>query len=163
MVAWCQESNGSIPQSQLLQVRKMHKWICDTAKSGLAYIMNLCVTLTWLCDCQCSRMSILVHPNGFWTAYSCLVIAERPRYWSMEGIQVWRTHFPDGPLIFFFFFFPPAQNFLNSSSCPEIQGFLYLKETGRKSWKKLYMFLRRSGLYCSTKGMSKASFSLNLF
>lgn len=104
MVAWCQESNGSIPQSQLLQVRKMHKWICDTAKSGLAYIMNLCVTLTWLCDCQCSRMSILVHPNGFWTAYSCLVIAERPRYWSMEGIQVWRTHFPDGPLIFFFFF-----------------------------------------------------------
>lgn len=64
---------------------------------------------------------------------------------------------------FFFFFLPPAQNFLNSSSCPEIQGFLYLKETGRKSWKKLYMFLRRSGLYCSTKGMSKASFSLNLF
>ncbi|TRY58745.1 hypothetical protein DNTS_034567 [Danionella cerebrum] len=48
------------------------------------------------------------------------------------------------------------QNFLNSSSCPEIQGFLYLKETGRKSWKKLYMFLRRSGLYYSTKGMSKA-------
>lgn len=112
MVAWCQESNGSIPQSQLLQVRKTHKWICDTAKSGLAYIMNLCVTLTWLCDCQCSRMSILVHSNSFWTAYSCLVIAERPRYWSMEGIQVWRTHFPDGPLIFFIFFFPSCTEFL---------------------------------------------------
>lgn len=47
------------------------------------------------------------------------------------------------------------QNFLNSSSCPEIQGYLYVKETGRKSWKKLYVFLRRSGLYYSTKGMSK--------
>ncbi|CDQ72087.1 unnamed protein product [Oncorhynchus mykiss] len=45
---------------------------------------------------------------------------------------------------------PPSQllqNFLNSSSCPEIQGFLYVKEMGRKSWKKLYVFLRRSGLY----------------
>lgn len=48
-----------------------------------------------------------------------------------------------------------SQNFLNSSSCPEIQGYLYLKEPGRKSWKKLYMFLRRSGLYYSTKGTSK--------
>lgn len=47
------------------------------------------------------------------------------------------------------------QNFLNSSSCPEIQGHLYMKEPGRKSWKKLYMFLRRSGLYYSTKGTSK--------
>ncbi|CAF99486.1 unnamed protein product, partial [Tetraodon nigroviridis] len=47
------------------------------------------------------------------------------------------------------------QNFLNSSSCPEIQGYLHLKEPGRKSWKKLYMFLRRSGLYFSTKGTSK--------
>ncbi|CAI5690111.1 unnamed protein product [Oreochromis niloticus] len=55
---------------------------------------------------------------------------------------------------------PPSQllqNFLNSSSCPEIQGYLYVKEPGRKSWKKLYMFLRRSGLYYSTKGTSKPS------
>uniref|UniRef100_A0A3Q4M5C3 Growth factor receptor-bound protein 10a n=1 Tax=Neolamprologus brichardi TaxID=32507 RepID=A0A3Q4M5C3_NEOBR len=53
---------------------------------------------------------------------------------------------------------PPSQllqNFLNSSSCPEIQGYLHVKEPGRKSWKKLYMFLRRSGLYYSTKGTSK--------
>ncbi|XP_038616084.1 growth factor receptor-bound protein 10 isoform X1 [Tachyglossus aculeatus] len=47
------------------------------------------------------------------------------------------------------------QNFLNSNSCPEIQGFLHVKELGRKSWKKLYVCLRRSGLYCSTKGTSK--------
>nr|XP_057902394.1 growth factor receptor-bound protein 10-like isoform X1 [Doryrhamphus excisus]XP_057902395.1 growth factor receptor-bound protein 10-like isoform X1 [Doryrhamphus excisus] len=54
------------------------------------------------------------------------------------------------------------QNFLNSSSCPEIQGYLYMKEPGRKSWKKLYMFLRRSGLYFSTKGTSKEPRHLQL-
>ncbi|XP_062342821.1 growth factor receptor-bound protein 10-like isoform X2 [Osmerus eperlanus] len=54
------------------------------------------------------------------------------------------------------------QNFLNSSSCPEIQGHLYMKEPGRKSWKKLYMFLRRSGLYYSTKGTSKEPRHLQL-
>ncbi|XP_078461151.1 growth factor receptor-bound protein 14-like isoform X2 [Lampetra fluviatilis] len=47
------------------------------------------------------------------------------------------------------------QNFMNSSSCPEIQGYLHVKEPGRKSWKKLYFFLRRSGLYFSTKGTSR--------
>lgn len=51
----------------------------------------------------------------------------------------------------------PFQNFLASTSCPEIQGYLYVKELGRKSWKKVYMFLRRSGVYCSTKGTSKVT------
>ncbi|XP_036848862.1 growth factor receptor-bound protein 10 isoform X3 [Manis javanica] len=54
------------------------------------------------------------------------------------------------------------QNFLNSSSYPEIQGFLHVKELGRKSWKKLYVCLRRSGLYCSTKGASKEPRHLQL-
>ncbi|XP_029445580.1 growth factor receptor-bound protein 10 isoform X2 [Rhinatrema bivittatum] len=54
------------------------------------------------------------------------------------------------------------QNFLNASSCPEIQGFLYVKELGRKSWKKLFVCLRRSGLYCSTKGTSKEPRHLQL-
>ncbi|XP_031194109.1 growth factor receptor-bound protein 10 isoform X6 [Mastomys coucha] len=54
------------------------------------------------------------------------------------------------------------QNFLNSSSCPEIQGFLQVKEVGRKSWKKLYVCLRRSGLYYSTKGTSKEPRHLQL-
>ncbi|XP_007232099.1 growth factor receptor-bound protein 10 isoform X1 [Astyanax mexicanus] len=60
---------------------------------------------------------------------------------------------------------PPSQllqTFLNSSSYPEVQGYLYVKETGRKSWKKLYMFLRRSGLYFSTKGTSKEPRHLQL-
>ncbi|XP_017325798.3 growth factor receptor-bound protein 14 isoform X1 [Ictalurus punctatus] len=47
------------------------------------------------------------------------------------------------------------QTFLNSSTCPEIHGFLYSKEQGRKSWKKFYFVLRRSGLYFSNKGTSK--------
>ncbi|KAM6156711.1 LOW QUALITY PROTEIN: growth factor receptor-bound protein 10 [Erethizon dorsatum] len=54
------------------------------------------------------------------------------------------------------------QNFLNSSSCPEIQGFLHVKDLGRKSWKKLYVCLRRSGLYFSTKGTSKEPRHLQL-
>ncbi|KAG7219801.1 hypothetical protein INR49_005822 [Caranx melampygus] len=47
------------------------------------------------------------------------------------------------------------QNLLRSGTCPEIQGFLQVKEAGKKTWKKVYFFLRRSGLYCSTKGSSK--------
>nr|XP_057922296.1 growth factor receptor-bound protein 7 [Doryrhamphus excisus]XP_057922297.1 growth factor receptor-bound protein 7 [Doryrhamphus excisus] len=47
------------------------------------------------------------------------------------------------------------QNLLQSGACPEIQGFLHVKEPNRKAWKRVYFFLRRSGLYCSTKGSSK--------
>uniref|UniRef100_A0A8C9ZY97 Growth factor receptor bound protein 7 n=1 Tax=Sander lucioperca TaxID=283035 RepID=A0A8C9ZY97_SANLU len=47
------------------------------------------------------------------------------------------------------------KNLLKSGTCPEIQGFLQVKESSRKAWKKVYFFLRRSGLYCSTKGSSK--------
>ncbi|KAM9484277.1 growth factor receptor-bound protein 14-like isoform 5-T7 [Salvelinus alpinus] len=47
------------------------------------------------------------------------------------------------------------QTFLNSSTCPEIHGHLHAKEQGRKSWKKFYFVLRRSGLYFSNKGTSK--------
>ncbi|XP_066542597.1 growth factor receptor-bound protein 14 isoform X1 [Hoplias malabaricus] len=47
------------------------------------------------------------------------------------------------------------QTFLSSSTCPEIHGFLHSKEQGRKSWKKFYFVLRRSGLYFSNKGTSK--------
>lgn len=47
------------------------------------------------------------------------------------------------------------KNLLKSGTCPEIQGFLQVKESSRKAWKKVYFFLRRSGLYSSTKGSSK--------
>ncbi|XP_037343775.2 growth factor receptor-bound protein 14 isoform X1 [Pungitius pungitius] len=47
------------------------------------------------------------------------------------------------------------QTFLNSSTCPEIHGHLHAKEQSRKSWKRFYFVLRRSGLYFSNKGTSK--------
>lgn len=52
-------------------------------------------------------------------------------------------------------FLHPSQTFLMSSSCPEIHGHLHAKELSRKSWKKSYFILRRSGLYFSNKGTSK--------
>ncbi|XP_068775521.1 growth factor receptor-bound protein 7 isoform X2 [Struthio camelus] len=55
------------------------------------------------------------------------------------------------------------QNFLNSGSCPEVQGFLQLREGGRKVWKRFYFSLRRSGLYYSTKGTSKDPRHLQYF
>ncbi|XP_053309647.1 growth factor receptor-bound protein 7 isoform X2 [Spea bombifrons] len=55
------------------------------------------------------------------------------------------------------------QNFLNSGSWPEIQGYLHMKESGRKVWKRFYFFLRRSGLYYSTKGTSKDPRHLQYF
>ncbi|XP_051040524.1 growth factor receptor-bound protein 14 isoform X1 [Phodopus roborovskii] len=55
------------------------------------------------------------------------------------------------------------QMFLSSSTYPEIHGFLHAKEQGKKSWKKVYFFLRRSGLYFSTKGTSKEPRHLQFF
>lgn len=55
------------------------------------------------------------------------------------------------------------QMFLSSNTYPEIHGFLHAKEQGKKSWKKAYFFLRRSGLYFSTKGTSKEPRHLQFF
>ncbi|XP_037094974.1 growth factor receptor-bound protein 14 isoform X2 [Syngnathus acus] len=50
--------------------------------------------------------------------------------------------------------------FLSSGTCPEIHGHLHSKEPSKKSWKKLYFILRRSGLYVSSKGTSKEPWHL---
>ncbi|XP_036740162.2 growth factor receptor-bound protein 14 isoform X2 [Manis pentadactyla] len=55
------------------------------------------------------------------------------------------------------------QMFLSSSTYPEIHGYLHAKEQGKKSWKKIYFLLRRSGLYFSTKGTSKEPRHLQFF
>uniref|UniRef100_A0A4W3I7S8 Growth factor receptor bound protein 7 n=1 Tax=Callorhinchus milii TaxID=7868 RepID=A0A4W3I7S8_CALMI len=60
---------------------------------------------------------------------------------------------------------PPSHthNFLNARRCPEIQGFIHVRDKGRKSWRRLYFFLRRSGVYYSTKGTSKEPRHLHYF
>ncbi|AWO95769.1 putative ras-associated and pleckstrin -likey domains-containing protein 1-like [Scophthalmus maximus] len=48
-------------------------------------------------------------------------------------------------------------------SVPEIEGILWLKEDGKKSWKKRYFLLRASGIYYVPKGKAKASRDLVCF
>lgn len=50
-----------------------------------------------------------------------------------------------------------------SVSVPEMEGMLWLKEDGKKSWKKRYFLLRASGIYYVPKGKAKASRDLVCF
>ncbi|XP_054643066.1 ras-associated and pleckstrin homology domains-containing protein 1a isoform X2 [Dunckerocampus dactyliophorus] len=51
----------------------------------------------------------------------------------------------------------------SSVSVPEMEGTLWLKEDGKKSWKKRYFLLRASGVYYVPKGKAKASRDLVCF
>ncbi|XP_063285878.1 ras-associated and pleckstrin homology domains-containing protein 1 isoform X3 [Pelobates fuscus] len=51
----------------------------------------------------------------------------------------------------------------SSVSVPEIEGVLWLKDDGKKSWKKRYFLLRASGIYYVPKGKAKASRDLVCF
>ncbi|XP_064647401.1 uncharacterized protein LOC135500117 isoform X2 [Lineus longissimus] len=49
------------------------------------------------------------------------------------------------------------QEFFSGNQTPEVEGILYLKQEGKKAWKKIYCILRASGIYYNPKGKSKAS------
>ncbi|XP_063788682.1 ras-associated and pleckstrin homology domains-containing protein 1 isoform X3 [Pseudophryne corroboree] len=51
----------------------------------------------------------------------------------------------------------------SSVSVPELEGVLWLKDDGKKSWKKRYFLLRASGIYYVPKGKAKASRDLVCF
>ncbi|XP_022518415.2 amyloid beta A4 precursor protein-binding family B member 1-interacting protein [Astyanax mexicanus] len=50
------------------------------------------------------------------------------------------------------------ENFCGTSVIvPDLEGMMYLKEEGKKSWKQRYFLLRASGLYYLPKGKTKSS------
>ncbi|KAL0626653.1 Ras-associated and pleckstrin homology domains-containing protein 1 [Plecturocebus cupreus] len=51
----------------------------------------------------------------------------------------------------------------SSVTVPEIEGVLWLKDDGKKSWKKRYFLLRASGVYYVPKGKAKVSRDLVCF
>nr|XP_045363985.1 ras-associated and pleckstrin homology domains-containing protein 1 [Camelus bactrianus] len=51
----------------------------------------------------------------------------------------------------------------SSVTVPEIEGVLWLKDDGKKSWKKRYFLLRASGIYYVPKGKTKVSRDLVCF
>ncbi|KAG7266480.1 hypothetical protein CRUP_028429 [Coryphaenoides rupestris] len=56
------------------------------------------------------------------------------------------------------------ENFCGTSiMVPDLEGALYLREDGKKSWKQKLFLLRASGIYYAPKGKSKTSRDLVCF
>ncbi|MGH0152496.1 UNVERIFIED_CONTAM: hypothetical protein FKN15_042664 [Acipenser sinensis] len=59
---------------------------------------------------------------------------------------------------------PDEESFCGTSVIvPDLEGALYLKEDGKKSWKRRYFLLRASGIYYVPKGKTKTSQDLACF
>uniref|UniRef100_A0A8C9FFH7 Growth factor receptor bound protein 10 n=1 Tax=Pavo cristatus TaxID=9049 RepID=A0A8C9FFH7_PAVCR len=153
---------GSLPQSQPANKHDV-KVFSEDGTSKVVEILadmtarDLCQLLVYKSHCVDDNSWTLVehHPH-LGLEETELILSDKQRDISEQMVawcQQTNGSIPQSQLL---------QNFLNSSSCPEIQGFLHVKELGRKSWKKLYVCLRRSGLYCSTKGTSKEPRHLQL-
>uniref|UniRef100_A0AAX7TTK8 Growth factor receptor-bound protein 10b n=1 Tax=Astatotilapia calliptera TaxID=8154 RepID=A0AAX7TTK8_ASTCA len=130
---------------------------------------DLCQLLVYKSHCVDDNSWALVEHHPLLGLERCLedheLVVQVQASMNSDGRFLFRKNYAKyeffrNPLVIIFpdtlLYLPPT------NSCPEIQGHLYMKDVGRKSWKKVYMFLRRSGLYCSTKGTSKEPRHLQL-
>ncbi|XP_072364950.1 growth factor receptor-bound protein 10 isoform X4 [Scyliorhinus torazame] len=123
---------------------------------------DVCQLLIYKCHCVDDNSWTLIEHHPHLGLERCLedheLVIQVQSTWIMgnESRFLFRKNYAK------YEFFKHPVNFLNSSSCPEIQGSLHVREVGRKSWKKLSVFLRRSGLYFSSKGTSKEPRHLQL-
>ncbi|TSO05470.1 Growth factor receptor-bound protein 10 [Bagarius yarrelli] len=154
---------GSMPQPSDVHIIKV------LSEDGVGKVLEVPAHMTARDVCQLLVYKSHCLDDNCWTLVEHHPLLGIERYLEDHELVVQvKAHMPPESKFLFrknyakYEFFKNPLNFLNSSRCPEIQGFLYMKDTGRKSWKKLYMFLRRSGLYYSTKGISWRSMAVFL-
>lgn len=119
---------------------------------GVLYYCRIFSQITWF-PYPLKRMGPWIIPSSY--RYHQFMVQFHPSSSHQEAFVRCKDLFP--------IFLHSLQTFLKSSSCPEIHGHLHVKELSRKSWKKSYFILRRSGLYFSNKGTSKVRRNKHFF
>lgn len=140
--------------------------------SGNRWLVCVLYFYCWLdpfCEHDCNHwvvhfiiVGLFPRSHGFYNPWNKWVRGSFPAHTGIGYFRLWCSFTPCLTTRRLFFYMKicivllhTSQTFLKSSSCPEIHGHLHAKELSRKSWKKLYFILRRSGLYFSNKGTSK--------